>query len=53
MSCQDTEETRKQIVGHNSVYDTLRKSRRVVYRDDCVTPHTVAAGADTARPNGH
>ena len=35
LSCQDTAETRKQIVAHNSVYDTLRKGKRIVYADDC------------------
>lgn len=35
MSCGDTEETRKQIVAHNSRYDTLKTGKRVVYADDC------------------
>jgi len=34
-SCADTAETRRQIVAHNSVLDTLRRGRKVVYRDDC------------------
>ena len=34
-TCADTEETRRQIVAHNSVYATLRTGRKVVYADDC------------------
>jgi hypothetical protein len=34
-SCADTQETRRQVLAHNSVYDTLRTGRRTVYADDC------------------
>ena len=34
-SCRDTPETRKQVDQHNSVLDTLRSGKRVVYKDDC------------------
>jgi hypothetical protein len=34
-SCKDTVDTRKQAVAHNSVLDTLRSGKRVVYKDDC------------------
>ena len=34
-SCKDTPETRKQVDQHNSVLDTLRSGKRVVYKDDC------------------
>ena len=37
-SCKDTRETRRQIIAHNSVYDTLRKGRKVVYADHCEAP---------------
>lgn len=37
LSCQDTAETRKQIVAHNAVYDTLKKGKRIVYSDDCLS----------------
>ena len=37
-SCRDTLETRKQIVQHNSVYDTLKNGKRVVYADGCPAP---------------
>src|SRR5262245_29655539 len=34
-SCEDTSETRKQAVAHNSVYDTLKRKKKVVYSDPC------------------
>lgn len=36
-SCQDTEQTRKEIRAHNSVYETLKSGKRVVYSDPCPT----------------
>ena len=36
-SCQDTEQTRKEIRAHNSVLDSLKKGRKVVYSDPCPT----------------
>jgi hypothetical protein len=39
-SCKDTKETRRQVIAHNSVFDTLRKGRKVVYADDCVEKPT-------------
>lgn len=38
LSCQDTPETRSQIVAHNSVYDSLKGGKKVVYRDSCAKP---------------
>ena len=35
LSCADTASTRKQIVAHNSVLDTLKRGKRTVYADDC------------------
>ena len=35
MSCRDTVATRAQIVAHNSVLDSLKSGKRVVYSDDC------------------
>ena len=35
MSCRDTLATRAQIVAHNSVLDSLKSGKRVVYQDDC------------------
>jgi hypothetical protein len=35
MSCKDTPDTRTQIVRHNSVLDSLKSGKDVVYRDDC------------------
>ena len=35
LSCADTAATRKQIVAHNSVLDTLKRGKKVVYADDC------------------
>jgi hypothetical protein len=35
LSCKDTPATRVQIIAHNSVLDTLKSGRRVVYKDDC------------------
>jgi hypothetical protein len=34
-SCQDTPETRKEIVAHNSVYSSLKSGKKTVYEDDC------------------
>lgn len=34
-SCKDTVATRQQILRHNSVLDSLRKGKDVVYYDDC------------------
>lgn len=34
-SCKDTKETRQQIIAHNSVYDTLKRTKKVVYKDTC------------------
>lgn len=34
-SCRDTPETRKQIIQHNSAYDTLKTGKQVVYADIC------------------
>lgn len=34
-SCKDTAATRTQVNAHNSVLDTLKSGKRVVYRDDC------------------
>lgn len=33
--CADTEETRKQVIAHNSVYASLKSGKKVVYADDC------------------
>lgn len=33
--CEDTPQTRKQIVAHNSVLDSLKRNKRVIYSDDC------------------
>ena len=38
LSCQDTPETRSQIVAHNSVFDSLKTGKKVVYRDGCQKP---------------
>ena len=35
LSCADTASTRKQIVAHNSVLDSLKRNKRVIYSDDC------------------
>lgn len=35
LSCADTATTRKQVVAHNSVLDSLKKGKKVVYSDDC------------------
>lgn len=35
-SCADTKETRRQVIAHNSVYDTLKSGKRVVYGDTCL-----------------
>lgn len=37
-SCQDTPETRKQVLAHNSVLATLKSGKRTVYSDDCEQP---------------
>lgn len=37
-SCRDTAETRKQVIRHNSVLDTLKTGKDVVYGDDCPAP---------------
>lgn len=34
-SCADTPETRKEIRAHNSVLDSLKTGKRVVYSDPC------------------
>lgn len=34
-SCVDSKETRRQVIAHNSVYDTLKGGRKVVYGDTC------------------
>jgi hypothetical protein len=34
-SCVDTAETRKEIRAHNSVLDSLKTGRKVVYEDPC------------------
>ena len=34
-SCQDTEQTRKEIRAHNSVYETLKSGKRIVFTDPC------------------
>lgn len=34
-SCADTQETRDQVRAHNSVLDSLKSGKKVVYRDDC------------------
>jgi hypothetical protein len=34
-SCVDTAETRKEIRAHNSVLDSLKTGRKVVYADGC------------------
>ena len=34
-SCADTPETRTQVVAHNSVLDSLKSGRKVVYADPC------------------
>ena len=34
-SCNDTQETRKEIRAHNSVYASLKTGKRVVYSDPC------------------
>lgn len=36
--CKDTPETRKQILAHNSVLQTLKTGKRTVYSDDCEQP---------------
>jgi hypothetical protein len=33
--CADTPETRREIRAHNSVLDTLKTGRKVVYEDHC------------------
>jgi hypothetical protein len=35
LSCADTKATRSQIVAHNSVLDSLKRNKRVIYSDDC------------------
>ena len=34
-SCADTAQTRKEIRQHNSVYDSLKTGKKVVYEDKC------------------
>jgi len=34
-SCKDTETTRKGIAAHNSVLESLKSGKRIVYKDDC------------------
>jgi hypothetical protein len=36
-SCVDTAETRKEIRAHNSVLESLKTGRKVVYSDPCPT----------------
>ena len=36
-SCEDTDQTRKEIRAHNSVLDTLKTGKPVVYSDPCPT----------------
>ena len=38
LSCEDTPDTRAQIIAHNSVYDTLKHGKRTVYKDGCQKP---------------
>ena len=38
MSCKDTPKTRQQIDEHNSVLDTLKSGKAVVYKNDCDKP---------------
>lgn len=37
-SCQDTKETRQQVIAHNSVLATLKSGKKTVYSDDCPEP---------------
>ena len=34
-SCADTEQTRKEVRAHNSVLDSLKTGRKVIYSDPC------------------
>lgn len=34
-SCQDTKETRAQVIAHNSVLATLKTGKKTLYSDDC------------------
>ncbi len=35
LSCKDTPETRKQILAHDSAFDTLKSGKVVAYKDTC------------------
>lgn len=37
-SCKDTAETRRQVIRHNSVLDSIKAGKDVVYGDDCPAP---------------
>jgi hypothetical protein len=37
-SCVDTAETRREIRAHNSVLESLKTGKRVVYSDSCEKP---------------
>ena len=43
LSCKDTAGTRKQIIDHNSAYDSLKQGKAVAYKDGCPAPKPVAA----------
>jgi hypothetical protein len=34
-SCKDTAQTRAGVVAHNSVLESLKSGKRIVYKDDC------------------
>jgi len=48
-SPKDTCETQKQVAAHNSVYDTLKGGKAVVYTASCESAPTTAKAAPTAK----
>lgn len=34
-ACEDTVQTRKEVIAHNSVYASLKRGKKIVYADDC------------------
>lgn len=35
VTCKDAARTRKQVVAHNSVLDSLKRGKKIIYRDGC------------------
>ena len=46
---KDTCETKRQVAEHNSVYDTLKQGKQVVYTASCESSPTTAKAAPTAK----